>query len=255
MERLDDILGYENLKIYQNSDYFSFSLDSVILANYSTIRLRDKRIVDFCTGNGVVPLILSKRCSKNIIGVEIQEPLVELAKKSIQYNKLEERISIECLDIKEFSKNHLNEFDLILCNPPYFKIEEESTFNDSYEKRIARHEILINIDEVLDCAKKSLKDKGNICIVHRSDRLVEILDSFKNHGIEPKRIKFVYETLDKDSTLVLIEGQKCGSVGLKIDKPLILYNSDGTETFEYKRLQEEVVLCFKRVMMILHRYI
>ena len=242
MERLDDILGYENLKIYQNSNYFSFSLDSVILANYSTIRLKDKKIVDFCTGNGVIPLILSKRCSKDIIGVEIQKPLVELANKSIKFNNLDEIIAIEFMDIKEFSKNHLNEFDLILCNPPYFKIEEESTFNDSYEKSIARHEILVTIDDVLNCAKKCLKDKGNICIVHRSDRLNEILDSFKRNSIEPKRIKFVHESLDKESTLVLIEGQKCGSVGLKIDKPLILYNLDGTETDEYKKLQEEVVL-------------
>ena len=92
MERLDDILGYKNLKIYQNSNFFSFSLDSVILANYSNIRLKDKKIVDFCTGNGVVPLILSQRTTSNIIGVEVQEKLVELARKSVEYNKLESRI-------------------------------------------------------------------------------------------------------------------------------------------------------------------
>ena len=221
MERLDDILGYKDLKIFQNSDYFSFSLDSVILANYSTIRLRDKKIIDFCTGNGVVPIILSKRCNNFIVGVEIQESLANLARRSVQYNNLEDRIQICCEDIKNYSKNHLNEFDLVLCNPPFFKVEINSAFNNSYEKKIARHEILITLKDICECAKKILKDNGNICIVHRSDRLMEVLEEFRKNGIEPKKVKFVYERIDKESSLVLVEGQKCGNVGLKVSKPLI----------------------------------
>lgn len=240
MERLDDVLGYKNMKIFQNSDYFAFSLDSVILANYSTIRLRDRNIIDFCTGNGIVPLIISRRTNENIVGVEIQDKLADLAKKTIKYNKLGSQIKIICSDIKDFSIKHLNEFDLVLCNPPYFKVNENSCFNESLEKRIARHEICLTLSELCDCAKKILKDNGNICIVHRSDRLMEILFEFHSHGIEPKRIKFVYETIDKESTLVLVEGQKCGKVGLKVDKPLILYDLDGKITSEYKKLQEEV---------------
>ncbi len=242
MERLDDVLGYENLKIYQNSSYFSFSLDSIILGNYATIRLRDQRIVDFCTGNGVVPLILSKRCNKNIIGVELQEKLAELANKSVIYNHLEDQIEIVCADVKDFSKEHLNEFDLILCNPPYFKVEDKSSFNDSYEKMIARHEVFLTLEEICDCAKKILKDNGNICMVHRSDRLMELLEELRKYGLEPKRIKFVYETVEKDSTLVLIEAQKCGKVGLKVEKPLIQYEIDGKMTKEYEKLQKEVLL-------------
>ena len=240
MERLDDVLGYKNLKIYQNSNYFSFSLDSIILANYSTIRLRDKKIVDFCTGNGVIPLILSKRTNTSIVGVEVQEKLVDLANTSIKYNNLEDRIEIVCEDVKDYASKHLNEFDLVLCNPPYFKVEDKSTFNDSYEKMIARHEVLINLDEICACVKKVLKDNGNFCIVHRSDRLMDILECFRKHNIEPKKIKFVYENISKESTLVLVEGQKCGKVGLIVDKPLIQYELDGTITEEYKRLQEVV---------------
>ena len=240
MERLDDILGYKGLKIYQNSNFFSFSLDSVIIANYSDVRLRDKKIVDFCTGNGVVPLILSHRTNSNIIGVEVQDKLCELANKSIEYNNLTDRISIICSDVKDYSLKHINEFDLVLCNPPYFKVENNSTFNDSYEKKIARHEVLINLEEICECAKKVLKDNGKFCIVHRSDRLMDVLDAFKNNKIEPKRIKFVYDNIEKESTLILVEGQKCGKVGLKVDKPLVLYNLDGSITEEYKRLQEEV---------------
>lgn len=241
MERLDDILGYKDLKIYQNSSYFSFSLDSIILANYSNIRLKDKKIVDFCTGNGVVPIILAQRTKNSILGVEIQESLSLLANKSIEYNNLTNQVEIVCDDIKSFSNDHLNEFDLVLCNPPYFKVEDNSSFNLSYEKKIARHEILINLEDVCSCAKKVLKDNGNFCIVHRSDRLMDILELLRNNKLEPKRIKFVYENINKESTLVLVESQKCGKVGLIVEKPLILYNLDGSITSEYKRLQEEVV--------------
>ena len=240
MERLDDVLGYKDLKIYQNSSYFSFSLDSIILANYANIRLRDKNIVDFCTGNGVIPLILTRRTKNNIVGVEIQEKLAELAKSSVEYNKLTDRITIYNEDAKEFSKKHLNEFDLVLCNPPYFKLEDKSSFNESYEKKIARHEILFNLEDLCISCKKVLKDNGNLCIVHRTDRLMEILETLRKYNLEPKRVRFVYENISKESTLVLVEAQKCGSVGLIVESPIILYNLDGTLTDEYKSIQEEV---------------
>lgn len=241
MNRLDDVLGYDSLKIFQNSNYFSFSLDSVILANFATIRLRDSKILDFCTGNGIVPLILSRRCDKEIIGVEIQRDLATLAEKSIVYNHLEDRIQIVCDDVKKFSIEHLNEFELLLCNPPYFKVEEKSTFNDSKEKMIARHEVMITLEDICICAKRVLKDHGNFCVVHRSERLIELLELLRKYGLEPKRIKFVYETIEKESTLVLVEAQKAGKVGLKIDKPLILYQNNGKMTKEYEKLQKEVV--------------
>ena len=242
MERINDILGYPNLKIYQDSSFFSFSLDSIILANYSTIRLRDTKIIDFCTGNGVVPLILSKRCNKCIEGVEVQEKLYNLAIKSLVENSLENRICYYNMDVKDFcnDKNRYNTYDLVLCNPPYFKNNDLSSKNLSYEKMIARHEILIDLDTIVACANKILKEHGSLCMVHRTDRLIDVITAFKKYGIEPKRIKYIHENIDKESTLFLIEGQKAGSVGLKIDKPLILYNLDGTMTDEYNNLQLEV---------------
>lgn len=241
MERLDDVLGYENMKIYQNSDYFSFSLDSIILANYSSIRLRDKNIVDLCSGNGIIPLILSRRTNSNIIGVEIQEKLCDLAKKTVELNHLSSRISIINMDIKDYALCNLSNYDLVLCNPPYFKLEDNSSLNLSYEKMIARHEVMINLSSMCDCAKKLLKDNGAFCIVHRSDRLMDILSEFRNNDIEPKSIRFVYENINKESTLVLVQGQKAGKVGLKIEKPIILYNLDGSMTDEYSLLQKEVL--------------
>ncbi len=244
MKRIDDVLGYSDLKIFQDSQFFSFSLDSIILANYSHIRLRDRNIVDLCSGNCVVPLILSKRCDCSIDAVEIQNKLCLLANQSISINNLNNRINLFCMDIKDFSNDssHLNSYDLVLCNPPYFKNNENSTKNISYEKMIARHEILITLDDVCKSASRILKDNGNFCMVHRCDRLMDVITSFRKYNLEPKRIKFVYENLNKECFLFLIEGQKCGNVGLKIDKPLIMYHEDGSMTEEYKRLQNEVIL-------------
>lgn len=240
MERLNDILGYKDLKIYQDDEFFAFSLDSIVLANYCTIRYRDKKIVDFCSGNAVVSMIISKRTSSNIDGVEIQKKLYDLAIKSIDYNNLNNQIRMFNEDIKDFSSRNLNSYDLVVCNPPYFKIESGNKQNFSPEKLIARHEVKINLSEVCSCAKKVLKDNGCLTMVHRSDRLMDILIEFRKNNIEPKRIKFVYETVNKTSTLVLIEGQKNGKVGLIIEKPLILYSEDGTYTSEYACLQKEV---------------
>ena len=240
MERIDRVLGYPNLKIYQNSDFFSFSLDSVILGNFSHIRDRDQKIVDFCSGNAIVPLILSRRTQKHIDAVEIQKPIYELALKSVQINQLEDQISVFCEDIVQYSKRNSDSYDLVLCNPPYFKIYESSKKNISIEKQIARHEIKMNLELLCKCAKQILKEHGNFCLVHRSERLLEILIEFRKNGIEPKKIKFIHEKQSKHSHLVLIEGQKKGSPGLIIEEPFILYEEDGTMTENYQKLQKEV---------------
>lgn len=241
MEVLNDILGYKNMKIFQDADCFAFSLDSILLANFATIRIRDKKIVDLCSGNGVIPLILSLRTKKDIIGVELQEKLSSLANKSIIYNELSDRISMVNMNIKDFcSEDNIEKYDLITCNPPYFKVNEKNFFKLSQEKKIARHEVEITLSEVINISKKLLKNGGNFAIVHRPERLMEILFEFRSNGIEPKKIQFVYENVEKGSTLVLIEGQKSGKPGLKIERPFILYDLDGTMTDEYSKLLIEV---------------
>ena len=241
MEVLNDILGYKNRKIYQDSDCFSFSLDSIMLANFATVRLRDKNIVDLGCGNGVVPLILSLRTDKRIIGVEIQKKLAEMAKKSIAYNKLNDQIIIVNENMKDFAHgDNVEMFDLITCNPPYFKVNDKNFFNDSYEKIIARHEVEINLEDLFVVVRKLLKNNGNFAIVHRPERLLAILDCFRKNNIEPKRMQFVYENISKGSILVLIEGQKNGKAGLKIENPIVMYKEDGSMTKEYERLLVEV---------------
>lgn len=241
MEVLNDILGYKNRKIYQDNECFSFSLDSIMLANFATIRLRDKNIVDLGCGNGVIPLIMSLRTDKQIFGVEIQERLADMARKSVEFNKLSDQISVFNVNMKDFAKgNYFEYFDLVTCNPPYFKVNEKNYFNDSNEKKIARHEIEINLSDLLATARKLLKNNGNFAIVHRPERLMEILFEFRKNSIEPKRIQFVYENINKGSTLVLVEGQKNGKEGLKIENPIVMYNEDGSMTDSYALLQVEV---------------
>lgn len=241
MEVINDILGYKNRKIYQDDECFSFSLDSVMLANFATIRLRDKNIVDLGCGNGVIPLILSLRTDKPITGVEIQEQLADMATRSVEYNNLSSQIKIVNSDMKSYINDETFEkFDLVTCNPPYFRVNEKNYFNLSPQKLIARHEVKVTLSDVFCVSKKLLKNNGNLAIVHRPERLLEIFDLFRSNGIEPKRLKFVYEKASKESTLVLVEGQKNGNPGLKIENPLILYNEDGSMTDEYSKLIVEV---------------
>lgn len=241
MEVINDILGYKNRKVFQDDECFAFSIDSVMLANFATIRLRDKNIADLGCGNGVIPLILSLRTDKNIVGVEIQKQLADMAIRSVEYNNLSLQIKIVNMDMKKYiNPETIEKYDLITCNPPYFKVNEKNYFNLSQQKLIARHEVKITLSDVFSVSKKLLKNNGNFAIVHRPERLLEIFDLFRSNGMEPKRLQFVYEKISKESNLVLVEGQKNGKPGLKIENPLILYNEDGSMTEEYNSLILEV---------------
>ena len=229
---INDLVYYNNLKIVQNKNYFNFSLDSVLLPNFASITPNTKMILDMCTGNAPIPLILSKKTNAKIIGVEIQKEIFELAKESIKINNLN-NIELINKDIKDIVNDYETDtFDLITCNPPYFRYNKESILNDNEVKSIARHELSITLDDIFKISKKLLKNGGSICIVHRTERLIEILETMKKYNIEPKRIQFIYPKIDKESNLVLIDGRKNGKTGLKLLKPLIVHNEDGSYTNE-----------------------
>jgi len=242
MEELDDVLGY-NLKIYQRRDWFCFSLDSVLLANFVPIKLSTKKILELGSGNGIIPLILTLRTNKVIEGVEIQEDLFNLAEKSIKYNKLEDKIKLRNIDIKKLllEKEKYNTYDLLICNPPYFSNLDKSTKNDNIHKTIARHEIKINLEDILKVTNRLLKDGGVFSMINRTDRLIEIINIFRKYNIEPKRIKFIHKNINSESTMVYIEGIKNGNCGLKIDSPFHIYNVDGSESHEYLEICKEVL--------------
>ena len=242
MIKLNDILGYKNRFIYQDDNFFSFSLDSVLLSNFCSIRKKDTKILDLCTGNGVVPFILSLRTNNKIEGVEVQDNIYDLAVKSNEKNKLDDQISFYHMDVKDFcTKDKYDSYDLITCNPPYFPYTDGSNGNVTKEKLIARHEYLINLEEIINYSSCLLKEGGNFSLIHRTDRFVEIISLLKKYNLEPKRIIFIYNKLSKGSQLFFIESQKNGETGLKIEKPFIVYNEDNTYTSEYNRIIEGVL--------------
>jgi len=236
MEVKNYLLGYENLKIYQDTEMFNFSLDSVLLPNFVTITKKTKRILDIGTGNAVIPMILTTKTDALIDAVEIQKDVYELGKKSIELNNLQDKINIINQDIKEYSKNmETDTYDVITCNPPFFKVTETSNLNMNDYKTIARHEVKLNLDDIMSIGRKLLKNNGNIAIVHRTDRLIDIITTMRKYNIEPKKIRFIYPKKNTESNIVLVEGTKNGNPGLKILSPLVSHTEEDEYTDEIKQ--------------------
>lgn len=237
---VNDLVGYENLKIIQNTEYFNFSLESILLPRFCEIKKGKLKIMDLCTGNAPIPLILSTLTSSNIIGVEIQKEIYDLAMQSVEINNLQDRISLINMDARNItSEFNTDSFDLITCNPPYFKYAESSNINNNSVKSIARHEISITLEDIIKIGRKLLKNNGSLVIVHRTDRISEIIKLMEDNNLAPKRMRFIYPKTGENSNLVLIDARKNGNVGLKVLPPLICHNEDGSYT-------EEVLNMFER---------
>lgn len=233
----NELLGRPLLKIYQDPDYFSFSLDSMLLASFATIGYRTNKIVDLCSGNAPIPLYLSLRTKAKIIGVEVQEHSYDLAKKSISVNNLDNQIEMINDNLKDINKKiGFNEYDLVTCNPPYFKVGSHN-INPKDSKAIARHEILATLEDIIIEASNLLKSKGRFAMVHRPDRLIEILELMKKYRIYPKRLRLAYPKINSECNTILIEGIKDGNEnGLRILSPLYVYNNDNKWTDEVLKI-------------------
>lgn len=231
------LLGYKNLKIVQDPEMFSFSLDSVLLPNFVTINPSVKQILDIGTGNAPIPLILSSKTKAHITGVEIQKEVYEMAKESVKLSNLEDQITIINEDINNNSFE-TEYFDIITCNPPFFEIKDNSKLNKNDYKTIARHEMTLNLETIFKIARKNLKNGGIISIVHRPERLIDILTLMRENNIEPKKIRLVYPKQNKAANILLVEGKKNGKKGLKILPPLYSHNKDGSYTDEIKKYFE-----------------
>ncbi len=231
----NELLGRELIKIYQDTDYFNFSLDSMLLASFASIGYKTKRICDLCSGNAPIPLYLTLRCDAKIVGVEVQKHSYDLAVKSILENNLNDRIEMINDNLIGINQK-IGSFDLVTVNPPYFKLGNHN-INPLDSKAIARHEILATLDDIVKEASLLLKQKGRLAMVHRPDRLVEILETFKKYKIEPKRLQFIYPKRDKECNQILIEGVKDGQMGnLRILPPLYVYNDDNKWTKEVLKI-------------------
>lgn len=236
-ETINDLVNFDNIKIYQNKNYFNFSLDSILLPNFVVLKSNTKKILDLCTGNIPIPLILSRKTSALIYAVEIQKEIFELAQKTLKINKLEDKIILINKDVKLLEKDfETDTFDLITCNPPYFKNNTNSIKNSNIVKSIARHEILITLEDIISLSKKILKNNGSLSLVHRTERLIDIITLMRKNNIEPKRIRFIYSKKGKESNLVLIDGRKNGKPGLKILEPLIVHENNGNYCSEVLKM-------------------
>ncbi|MBQ3021574.1 MAG: methyltransferase [Bacilli bacterium] len=217
---LNDLLNY-NLKIYQNEEAFKYSIDSVLLAEFVEINYKAKRIIDLCSGNAPIPMILSQKFSKEIYGIEIQKDIYELALNSILYNDIKNITMINC-DVNNIEVNVRGKFDIITCNPPYFKFNKGSKINKNDSKAIARHEILVTLEDIIQISSKIITNSGSLYLVHRCERLVDIIDLLNKYGFGLRKIQFVYDNLDSDSCFLLICAKYNCKNDLKIMKPLYI---------------------------------
>lgn len=236
LERIDNLLNGN--KIFQDSDNFLFGIDAVLLADFVTKCCRKNDfIVDLCSGNAIIPLLIEKNLSEGkILGVEIQEKSANLAKKSVQINNLQEKINILQEDLKQIH-NFVNKHsvDVVCCNPPYM-IFEHGKQNPNDAKAIARHEVACNLEDVVACADYLLKTHGIFCMIHRPFRLPEIFETLHRHQLEPKKMQLIFPFEDKEPNLVLIEARKNANPRLKIDPPLIVREKSGEYTKRIKQI-------------------
>ena len=260
-ERIDE-LQYKNLKIIQNEDGFCFGIDSVLLSDFAKDIRNNSVGVDLGTGTGIISILLSAKTQlAKIIGVEIQKDVADMATRSVELNNLQNKIEILNINIKEIKQNKYNKetnilkennekinkmklienklqrekFDFIVTNPPYKKVDTGKVNKNEY-KYISKHEITARLEDFLEISKYLLKDKGSFYMVHRPDRLVDIIELMRKYKIEPKKIRLVYSSIEKEPSLVLIKGIKNANSFLKIDRPLIIYNENGEYTEEIYKI-------------------
>ena len=228
-EVLNDLLGYAGLQIIQDPGRFNFSLDSTLLAHFVKINKHSQRFMDLCTGNAPIPLMLTTRTPALIDAVELQIASADQAMRSVELNGLKEQITIYQRDlIGVHTKLGRGIYDVVTCNPPYFKVGPESNLNKSDALTMARHEVAVTLAEIVCEAALLLRVGGHFAMVHRPDRLVEIVETFKKYRLEPKRLRFVYPRLGKEANGVLIEGVLGGAAGgLRLESPLIVYEGAG----------------------------
>jgi tRNA1(Val) A37 N6-methylase TrmN6 len=236
-ERLDELLTHE-LKIIQSNEIFSFSMDAVLLARFCTVPPRG-RILDLCTGNGVIPLLLTTRTNALIDGVEIQFKPYDMARRSVMLNGLEEQIRIVQGDLKEWHRTvGYGVYDLVTVNPPYLPVHAgDQNVNEQFA--IARHEVCCTLEDVAAACARLVRYGGKVAMVHRPSRLIEIVQVLTRYKLEPKRLRFVHPRAGMEANMVLIEAVKEGKPELRLLPPLIVYNEQNEYSPELKGIYYE----------------
>lgn len=231
-ERIDD-LERNGYRLIQNPEVFCFGIDAILLAHFAKVTKAAQTILDIGTGTGIIPIVMHAIYQKGTyIGIDIQENMIEMAKRSVLLNHIEKDVTMQTIDIKACREHFkAGSFDLITCNPPYMK-GEAGLKNEHPSKMIARHEVLCTLEDIISGASYLLRDRGKLCLIHRPHRLVDLLTVMRQYDIEPKVMRMVYPKVDKAPTMVLIEGVKKGNPELRVEPPLIVYNEKGAYTEE-----------------------
>lgn len=230
-ERIDD-LQRNGYMIIQNKNKFCFGMDAVLLSGFATAKKGDK-VLDLGTGTGIIPILMeAKTEADHFCALEIQPESADMAIRSVKMNKLESKIEIIVGDIKNASTIFgKSKFDVVTSNPPYMP-DEHGIKNENDAKTIARHEVLCNLEDVVREAAAVLREGGHFYMVHRPLRLVEIFETLRKYRLEPKTMRFVYPSVDKCPSMVLIESILGAKPELKVGTPLIIYGPDGKYTSE-----------------------
>ena len=236
-ERIDS-LQRNGYSIIQNSTRFCFGMDAVLLTEFVNLKKGD-RVIDLCTGTGVIPILLcAKSQAEHFEAVEIQKETADMAKRSVILNNLEDRIDVKCEDLNNLKSVFENaSFDAVTVNPPYMT-PGKALVNPDESKAIARHEIKCTLKDVLSESSRLLKNGGKLFMVHKPERLDEIIVAMKEVKLEPKRLRIVYPRIDSKPNMILIEGAKCANAGMIVEKPLIIYDESGKYTREVAKIYE-----------------
>ncbi|MGJ9460246.1 tRNA1(Val) (adenine(37)-N6)-methyltransferase [Oceanobacillus sp. CF4.6] len=236
-ERIDYLLANESMQIIQSPTAFAFSLDAVLLAHFAYVPVKGGTILDLCTGNGVIPLLLSIRTNAKITGVEIQERIFQMAERNVKLNGLNDQMQMIHGDLKEMQPVlGQSSFDVVTCNPPYFKNSSSTEHNHNEYLTIARHEVYCTLEDVVKACKLHVRPGGKVAMVHRPGRLVDIIELFRKYKLEPKRMQLVYPKKGKEANMLLVEGIRDGKADLKILPPLYVYEEDRTYTKEAREI-------------------
>lgn len=242
MELINDLDVNSKLKIYQDSELNSFTFDSVLLAHFTELKKKDNYIVDLCSGNAPIAMLLTlKKEDISIKCVEIQKNMCDLAKKSIKENSLEDKLEVVLGDLKGISKKiSSNKYDIITCNPPYFRVEKESNLNKSDSITMARHEVSVTLEDIIKESKSLLNNTGSLNFVYRPDRIDELIILLDKYNFYIKRLQFVYPKKDKEANTILVEAKK-GKVKnnkVKVLRAITVYNEDNTYTEDAKTIMD-----------------
>ena len=239
-ERIDN-LEFNNLKIIQNKKRFCFGIDSVLISNFVKGVKDDAKILDLGSGTGIISILLAgKKCLKNITGVEIQKEVAEMSQRSIELNNLQRNIKIINDDIKNLNKYFKKcEIDAIVTNPPYQKNKTGLKNEDEY-KLTSRHEVKCNLEDIIKVSSELLKDKGKFFMVHRAERIADIMFLLKKYKMEPKELQIVCSNKNTKPKLVLIEAVKNANEFLKVNNILYVYNDDGNYTDEILKIYGKI---------------